>query len=181
MRSIRSMLLLGLALTLGCAHAGPPRSDGGLSDEEIAAVMRAAHTGEVQLSEIGLDRARSETARAFAGALLSQHTAAMERDRALLERLAIRPRENSLSRQLTDESQRVAATLRAVPDAEVDGAFLLAQTRLHRQVQKIIEEELLPRAQDPALRGELENMRGQVAWLWSPSSATIGTRRYARK
>jgi putative membrane protein len=166
MRLVRKLLpvsLSWLVLAVGCAHETVRPSDGALSDAEIAAVIHAANLGEVRLSELGLERARSETARQFAGAMLAKHTAAMQRDLALLNRLGIQPVENPLSRQLAEESARMLSELQSVTGPDSDSAFLIVQSRLHRRVLEVVETQLLPQAQHPSLKTQLKTMRATIA------------------
>jgi putative membrane protein len=134
-----------------------------LNDLEIAAVLMAANTGEVEQGQLALERSDDDNVEDFAEQMVSEHGAANERIEAALQNRMIGAMENALSEQLTDEAMQVLRMLEETPEDEFDVAYMESQVQAHARVLDIIDSELLPQAMDPTLRAELENERASAA------------------
>jgi putative membrane protein len=142
--------------------------DGGLadielSDAEVAAVLRAANTGEVEQGELAMMQASNDDVVAYAARMVDEHTAANMRLDELLDAESIEPEENALSEQLTAESMDTLAELEDESGMDFDLAYMEAQRTAHAQVLEIADEVLLPSTQNADLRAELQMLRPAVA------------------
>jgi putative membrane protein len=133
-----------------------------LSDGQIAAVTTAANTGEIQLANLALMRARLPEVRSFAQEMIDMHGAAQARGTALLQTLNIVPVANDVSTQLEQDAQQVATMLQNTPAADFDLAYVQSQVSIHTQVLELFDRVLLPSVTAPALRSELTLVRGDV-------------------
>ena len=142
--------------------------DGGLadielSDAEVAAVLRAANTGEVEQGELAMMQASNDDVVAYATRMVDEHTAANMRLADLVDAESIEPEENALSEQLTAETMNILAELEDESGMDFDLAYMEAQRTVHAQVLEIADEVLLPSTQNADLRAELQMLRPAVA------------------
>jgi putative membrane protein len=133
-----------------------------LTDAQIAAVTTAANTGEIQLGNLALARARLPEVRAFAQEMIDMHGAAQARATAVAQTLNIVPTMNDLSTQLEQDAQQVATMLQNTPAAGFDLAYTQSQVDIHTQVLEIFDRVLLPSATAPALKTDLTLARADV-------------------
>jgi putative membrane protein len=133
-----------------------------LSDAQIAAVVVAANSGEIQLGTIAVSRAQYSQVRDFAQEMITQHGAAQDRLTTLLQSLTITPIQNDTSTQLEQEAQRIGTMLQQAQVSEVDVAYVRSQVDLHTRVLALFDEVLLPSISELALRTDLTLARGDV-------------------
>lgn len=134
-----------------------------LDDAQIGGVTSAVNTGEIQQGRLAASRATTNEAREFGAMMVTMHTAAQERQAALLSRLGLTPRESRLSEQLTASAQSTLAELETKTGRDFDIAYLDAQIVQHRTTLETIDRVLLPSGKAEELRQELQTARGEVA------------------
>ena len=129
----------------------------------IAAIVNAANTAEIQAGQLAQAQASSQDVKMFAARMVIEHSAAMQRQGALFARLGITPTDDATSRQLQDETRNMLATLRTRSGSDFDLAYVEGQLAMHTRVLDLLDNNLLPGAQKDELRAELLMMRGDVA------------------
>jgi predicted outer membrane protein len=132
-----------------------------LSDAQILHVTATANQGEIEQGTIALDRAQTESVDEFAQMMVSQHGAALADGSELAQQLGLAG--NALSMQLQSESAAIVAQLQLAEDAEFDAVYMNAQVAAHERVLGVLDDELIPDADDTALRDYLETLRTSVA------------------
>lgn len=138
--------------------APPPLSDG-----EIAAISKAVNDGEIELSRLAKSKARDRRVKEFAAMMTKEHTEANKREDALARRASITAIENETSRKLGEDVKTRAEALKTTAKGpEFDRAYMDAQVQMHTMVLDMITTQMLPAAQNPELKAELEAMRGAV-------------------
>lgn len=133
-----------------------------LTDAEIASVLTTANEGEIQQNTVAVSKASAPEARAFAQDLIDMHQAAQMRLNTLLTSLNITAADNAVSQQLQKASLRIVTMLQDAT-GNFDLTYLQSQIDAHIQVLNLIDQTLLPSAQNPQLRSELAVVRGVVA------------------
>ncbi len=134
-----------------------------LTDEQIGAVVIAANMGEVEQGEIAAMRAQNEEVVAFAEQMVEEHSAALERATGVLMDADIVAMTNEVSQELTEQALEGVEQLEEASDDEIDALYMTMQVAMHEQVLELIEDVLLPSADEEALQTELETMRMAVA------------------
>jgi len=138
--------------------APPPLSDG-----EIVAITAAANDGEIELAKLAKSKAKNKRVKEFAAMMAKDHADANKREGALAKRASITAIENEASRKLAEDGKARAEALKnAAKGAEFDRAYMDAQVEIHAMVLDMINNQMLPAAQNPELKAELEAMRGAV-------------------
>ena len=149
----------GATSTAGTGGAGVQAV---LTDAEIASVLTTANEGEVQQNTVAVSKASAPEARAFAQDLIDMHQAAQMRLNMLLTSLNITAADNAVSQQLQKASLRIVTTLQDAT-GNFDLTYVQSQIDVHIQVLNLIDQTLLPSAQNSQLRSELAVVRGVVA------------------
>lgn len=173
--SYRSRYLLFAVLPLAlaaCMHGGgtgaatttqPSAMAGPMTDAQIAGVVDAVNLGEVQQAHMAQERASKDEVRMFANHMMTGHQAAARQQAQVLDRAGIMPEETDLSRQLRNQGQQTEQQLSGLRGDQFDRAYIDSQVRQHRAALQLLDEKLIPSAQDPAYRAYLERVRSEVA------------------
>ncbi|MGK3992108.1 DUF4142 domain-containing protein [Sorangium sp. So ce1024] len=133
-----------------------------VSDGALASMISASNQLEITQAMIGRRQARSREVKDFAREMLESHSQSERRLGALLVRLRIEMEPTRVSAMLIGHSSRIAAYLRRRPAREFDEAFIAAQVTTHRHALRMLDERVLPRVKDQALKQELQRIRGEV-------------------
>ncbi|KYF59450.1 hypothetical protein BE08_31720 [Sorangium cellulosum] len=133
-----------------------------VSDGALAAVISASNQLEITQAMIGRRQARSREVKDFAREMLESHSQSERRLGSLLVRLRIKMEPTRVSTMLVGHSSLVAAYLRRRPAREFDQAFIATQVMTHRYALRMLDERLIPRVKDQALKQEFQRIRGEV-------------------
>lgn len=134
-----------------------------LTDDQILHVTRTANMGEVEQGEIALERAEAQQVIDFAQMMVDQHTAALEEAQTLAEEESLTPAANAVSALLEQQSSALVVQLEEVEDEEFDLLYMNAQVNLHEQVLQMLDDELIPQAENTVLESYLMTLRADVA------------------
>lgn len=179
----RVVAVTGLLLSLGiggCQVAAPPNDTSSAQtvniDPEITSMLRTANQAELELAQLGRDRATDDNVRELANALEDKHKAMLERQSAL----GIDPLDNTSSQQLRVENEKRLAALELLRGNAFDKAYLELQTQTQSRLFSMIDQQLIPRVQNDELRADLLRTREEVGaqlrraqelQAWSPPSS----------
>jgi len=154
-------------VAVGCAGRHAPTATAlrncNLTDGEIAAVADAIHRGAIRLAEEGALRGTSPTAREYAQTVIVDHRRAIRSDGELVGRLGLKSRATALSSQFIDEAEAAAIRLGDFTGPTFDRAYLDAESHLESRALQIIDDQLLPNAQEPAVQALLQSLRNHVS------------------
>ncbi|AUX35005.1 MULTISPECIES: DUF4142 domain-containing protein [Sorangium] len=142
---------------------GTPEQQGPVvvSDAEIAAVVSAVNASEMRRAQVALQSAQLPAVLDFARAMLHMHSEAEQRQSAFFAQLGISPRQNPVSAALVADATAFTASFSA-SDGSFDRKYILTEIKAHSSGLSLIDEQLLPRAQSPEVRAELERFRATV-------------------
>ena len=141
----------------------PPPAPPPLTDAEITAVTKAANDAEIEQGKLAKTMAKDKQVKAFAAMMVKDHTDANKRQEKLAKKATIEPKESELSKRLTDDNKAKTETLKGTAKgADFDKAYIAAQVEAHTTVLNAIDTQLLPGAQNPDLKAELEALRPKV-------------------
>jgi putative membrane protein len=134
-----------------------------LSTEEIAAVLIAANDGEITEGQIASQRAWAPLVRAFAQRMIVEHSGSNNSVSALLSSIGSGPVESPLSRAVAESGAQTAAALQAVPAQTFDRAYMEGEIADHQQALTLIDQQLIPAADNEATLQLLTQARAMVA------------------
>lgn len=134
-----------------------------LTDSEITAITRAANDGELEQAKIAKSKAKDKRVKDFAHMMTKDHGDANKRESALSKRASITAVDNDTSRKLVDDAKARTETLKTTAKgADFDRVYMDAQVQEHTMLLDMITSQMLPAAQNPELKAELEALRGVV-------------------
>lgn len=140
-----------------------PPAPPALTDAEIAAISKAANDGEIEHAKLAKTKAKDKKVKDFAAMMTKDHTEANKRQAALAKKAAIEPKESDLSKRLVEDAKTKGEALKAAPKgAEFDRAYIDGQVEAHTMVLDALDKQMIPAAQNPELKAELEKVRGAV-------------------
>ncbi|XXT15922.1 DUF4142 domain-containing protein [Sorangium sp. So ce429] len=131
-------------------------------DGAIAGVISASNQLEIVQATIARRQARSREVKDFAREMLESHSQSARRLSALLQRYRLKVQPTRVSSMLIGHSSVVAAYLRRQPARKFDQAFMASQVMTHRYTLRMLDEQLIPKVKDQALKEELQRIRGEV-------------------
>ena len=147
----------------GAAPAGAPPAAGRLSDAQIAAVAMAANKVEIEAAQAARKKTKNGQVKRFAADMIRDHTSANNQAAALVKRLGLPPEESETSRSLTRDAGDNLATLKPLKGKEFDKAYAAQALAAHRQVLAMLDDRLIPGAENADLKSLLESVRAVVS------------------
>jgi putative membrane protein len=129
-----------------------------LTDPEIAAIVDAVHTAEMDQATLAQTRSTDERVQNFAAIMLSHHGRAQQEQ----SKLNLSKAESPLSTQLAQDARAVLIGLRQKSGKDFDRAYLQSQIDEHQMVLALLDGELIPNAQSPKLARYLRSIRPRL-------------------
>ena len=127
-----------------------------VSDAEIAAILAASDTAEIQPSQLAGQKAQNAALREYAQRMINDHGMLSDSLAALAQANGITPAPNAMSEQIQAQTQTTLQRLQGLSGAEFDAAYAQAMADSHQQALTSIETQLVPSAQNAQLRTALE-------------------------
>jgi putative membrane protein len=93
--------------------------------------------------------------------MVTEHGAALATGSTLAQEIGLTS--NPISVDLQMESATIVAQLQAAPEAEFDELYIASQVAVHQQVLGLLDEELIPQADNEELSEYLDTIRASVA------------------
>ena len=140
----------------GMAVDTAPAPAPAVSDPEIAAILAASDTSEIQPSQLAGQKAENTAVRDFAQRMINDHGMLSDSLRAMAEANGIIPAPNPVSQQVQSQTQTTLQRLQGLSGAGFDRAYMQAMVDSHQTALTTIETQLIPSAQNPHLRTALE-------------------------
>lgn len=133
-----------------------------LTDAEILQIAIVANDGEVAEGELAIAKASHDTVKAFAQDMIDDHTVAAADARALATTTGITPMPSTVSTALQAQAEATVAALNTIGQPAFDSAYMAAQVNAHQSVLVLVNDGLLPQADNANLRAYLLSMRTSV-------------------
>jgi putative membrane protein len=148
--SLSSLLVLGLGTA---AHAAAP------NDAQIAAIVVAANTVDINAGKQAESKAGDKEVRAFARRMVADHTGVNQQAVALVKKLNVTPQANDTSNTLTQDGAATLARLRGMSGKAFDKAYVDNEVAYHQTVLDALDKTLIPSASNSELKGLLVKVR----------------------
>lgn len=133
------------------------------TDPQIAAIVVAANTVDINAGKLAKSRAQNKEVKAFAQQMITDHTGVNKQATALVKKLNVKPEENATSKSLKDGGAKNVAHLKTLKGAEFDKAYVDQEVTYHQQVLDAIDKTLLPNAQNAELKDLITKVRPAIA------------------
>jgi putative membrane protein len=142
-------LLLTLNMSAVQAQTLPP------SNANIFEILEVANKGEIKAGKEAKSSATSNEVKQFAEQMINDHTEMAKSSKALAKKLNIHPEENATSKALEADAKNTLKGIKDLKGAEFDKAYIASQVSMHQKVLDMINNTLLPNAQNPELKAML--------------------------
>jgi len=152
--AVRLFLAMALVASAG-APAGAQQS-ARPDDAQITHIAYTADNLDIEAGRLALRKSQNPQVRAFAEAMVRDHTAVNEQALALVKRLDLRPQDNDISRALTRQAEAETKRLEGLNGAAFGRAYAEHELANHRQVNDAVRSTLIPAASDPELKNLLQ-------------------------
>jgi putative membrane protein len=149
-----ALLAAGL---LPAAHAANP------NDAQIAAIVVAANTVDIDAGKLATAKTKNKEVRAFAKQMVHDHSAVNKQAVALVQKLHVTPEENDTSKSLTQGGESTRDRLKGLSGAEFDKAYVDNEVSYHQTVLDAIDKTLIPSASNAELKALLGKVRPNIA------------------
>jgi putative membrane protein len=130
-----------------------------LSDGQIAAITEAANDAEIEQAKVAQDKAKDPRVKQFAAMMIQDHTQAKQNQTDMMSRMSLAPSESSQSQQLATDSFDTLSKLRDADKSTFDMTYMDAQVNNHQMVLDLLDNVLIPNAQNGELKKQLQDMK----------------------
>lgn len=138
------------------------RDQGAITDDEIVAASDALNAAQVEQGALARSKAKEPRLREFADKLKADHERALRDGKSLAARLAIKPKESSLSSELGADAAGATKTLKRAKKNDFDRLFVESQIAAHQKTLKLLDQKLIPSARNQDVKELLEGLRATV-------------------
>ncbi|HXU60699.1 MAG TPA: DUF4142 domain-containing protein [Polyangia bacterium] len=149
-------------------HGGGGVGGGGgaaaaLTDAQIAGIAYAANMGELGQAQLAGTKSTNSAVLNFATMMITDHGAAITRLQQTLAAQNIMTADSPQRQSLTNTSNQTYNTLFTQSGATFDKTYATAQVSEHQTYLNLLDQALIPDAQNAALKTELQMERTTVA------------------
>ena len=136
-----------------CAQENPK-----LSDPEVAHVAVVANQIDIAYAAIAKEKSKDADILKFAETMTNDHNAVINQASALVKKLNVTPKENSVSQKLLADAEVAKKSLRAKSGKAFNKAYIDNEVTYHKAVIGAVEGLLIPEAENAELKALLQNV-----------------------
>ena len=129
------------------------------NDAQIAAIVVAANTVDVNAGKLAEKQAADSDVKAFAKMMVTDHTSVNDQAKALAKKLKLSPEENDTSKRLKKDGEANVDRLKAMKGKEFDKAYIDKEVSYHQSVIDLMDKTLIVHAREPSLKDLLVKVR----------------------
>lgn len=147
--------LLALCATASFAQAP--------SDAEIAGIVVAANTVDIEAGKLAQSKAQNKEVKAFAEQMVTDHSGSNKQASELAKKLKLKPADSATSKGLKEGGAANMKKLKDLKGAEFDKTYVAQEVTYHQAVLDAIDKTLIPNAQNAELKDLLTKTRPVIA------------------
>jgi len=129
-----------------------------LSDAEVAHVAVVANQIDIAYADIAKEKSKEADILKFAETMRNDHNAVIDQASALVKKLSVTPKENSVSQKLLADAEQTKKNLRAKSGKAFNKAHIDNEVAYHQAVIDAVEGLLIPEAENAELKALLQNV-----------------------
>jgi putative membrane protein len=156
MNKIASLSIVSLVLTLSLA---PAAHAAGPTDAQIAAIVVAANTVDIDAGKQAESKSKNKDVRAFAKQMVTDHTSVNKQATALVKKLHVTPEENATSKTLRQDGATSQSRIGQLSGKDFDKAYVDNEVTYHQTVIDAVDKTLIPNASNAELKALLVKVR----------------------
>jgi|SRR5882672_3729795 len=147
------------ALSAGAAKAGKPAKPTPINDANIAAIVLAANTVDIDNANLALKTSSEASVKEFATMMVTDHTSVNDKAKALVGKLKLTPVQNAMSRGLVKSMGARREEIAKLTGGEFDKAYMDNEVMYHQSVLDFMDQKLIPSAKNAELKDLLTGVR----------------------
>ncbi|MEP7028031.1 MAG: DUF4142 domain-containing protein [Candidatus Eisenbacteria bacterium] len=160
---IALVLALGLLVAVPAigraAEAAPAETPAALTDANIAAIVLAANTIDVDNGKLAIARSKTPAVKAFAQQMITDHTSVNTKAVALAGKLGLVPVENQAGKHLVASTDATRKAMRKLSGKAFDRAYVNNEVAYHQAVIDLLDKTIVPAVQNQQLKDLLVSVR----------------------
>jgi putative membrane protein len=156
MKKLFSALSASLFALVATASFAQPE---GPSDAQIAGIVVAANTVDIDAGKLAQSRSKNKEVKAFAKRMVTDHTGVNKQAGALVKKLNVTPEESDTSKALKQSGVETLAKLKGLKGKEFDRAYIDNEVAYHQTVMDALDKTLIPSAKNEELKALLVKVR----------------------
>jgi putative membrane protein len=157
--ALAALILAAAPFTAARGHAPNEPHAAAVTDPQIAAIVVAANTVDIEAGKLAQSKTGNEKVKQFADTMVSDHTAVNKSAVELVTKLGVTPEESETSRALTASGEQTRARLSGLSGQEFDREYIANEVAYHKLVIDAVDKTLIPNAKNAELKAALVNVR----------------------
>lgn len=146
-------VLVAFASTTAFSQSAAP------NDAQIAGVVVAANTVDIDAGKMAEGRAEGKEVKQFAQQMVTDHTGVNKQATALVQKLKVTPEDSATSKSLKDTGKANEDKLKSLKGKDFDKAYVDNEVTYHQAVIDAIDKTLIPSANNAELKDLLVKVR----------------------
>ena len=164
MKNVSSITLAALFGTIAslAAPVALAQSSAAPNDAQIAGIVVAADTIDIQAGKLAESKSHNKDVKAFAKQMVTDHTGVNKQASALAKKLKLKPEESDASKSLKDNAKAEMDKLKGMKGADFDKEYVDNEVTYHQAVLDTIDKTLIPNAKNAELKTLVEKVRPAI-------------------
>lgn len=129
------------------------------NDGQTAGMFMLSNDIDLSFARLALQRSKREDVRAYATRMITDHSPVIIALQNMLGELDVTPVDDPISRDLRDYSTSKREALAALDGSTFDRAYVEHELQFQHQFLSLVDDVLVPRTADAALREQFATMR----------------------
>jgi putative membrane protein len=134
-----------------------------ITDANIAAIVVAANTADIENGKQAETKSKNADVKAFAKQMIADHTSVNAKAVALATKLNLTPEDNDTSKGLKAAQDSIRTAIKDKMGADFNKAYVDNEVTYHQAVLDAIDQALIPNAQNAELKQLLTDVRPAIA------------------
>ncbi len=153
---IRNALMALTAAAMLVASPAQAQSPSDLNDLEIAHVAYTADNIDIRYAHLALAISQNPAIHEFAETMIRDHTAVNAQALALLGKLKAQPKDNFLSKSLTEGSHKLIDEMSKLRGAAFDKRYAENELAYHKAVNNLVATAFIPNIENAEVKALFE-------------------------
>jgi putative membrane protein len=163
--SILISIIVGISIFAATSYAAnPTNTKANQEDGEILAFLMTVDKNEIAIAKLALSKKTTPAIKKYAQMLKQQHTKNLNKALKVSKKTGIAPVSSAAVIALQKDGVKGLATLSPLQGKDFDKAFIDAMVAGHTDVLKVIDNDLLKNASNPAVKKLVVATRPHIAF-----------------
>lgn len=151
-----AVLVSSVALAAGVPAYAEAEEAAVPNDAQIAQIVLTANTVDVNYGKLAVEKTSNAEVKAFAETMVRDHSTVNDQATELAGKLGVKPEASETSKSLEAGGKDTLAKLKKLSGDEFDRAYVDNEVSYHEAVISVLDETLIPNAENAELKALLE-------------------------